>query len=197
MPITPDDLAARFAAPASAPALLTRAADFTAAAYALAEQAMDALPRGHFLDQAVDALERASHWVSAGLAAVEADAAADELATQAAELQLPFALAAPAPAELGELALNVSLWRTCLRGALQLHPYARLVAYTLADSADDRGFIADADQPEIEVLALATGLDVGMALQALEELATHGWIGRHNDGRGTTRYQLRQPAQVS
>jgi hypothetical protein len=95
MPITPDDLAARFAPPVSAAALQTRAADFIAAAYALAEQAMDALPRGHHLDNAVEALESAAHWVSAGLAAVEADGNADQLAAEAAEQQVPYFVLAP------------------------------------------------------------------------------------------------------
>jgi hypothetical protein len=196
--LTPDDIAARFAPPLTGGALYARQLAFTDHAYSLAEQALNTLPRGHHLDQAVIALESAAHWVCAGLAAVHTDEAAEADAHQNAEQ--PYALADTAASNLdglGELDLNVSLWRTCLRGALQLHPYARLVAYVLADSADHHGFIADADQPEIEVLGMATGLDVGMVLQALEELATHGWIGRHNDGRGTTRYQLRQPAQAS
>jgi hypothetical protein len=201
MPITPDDLAARFAPPVSAAALQTRAADFTAAAYALAEQAMDALPRGHHLDNAVEALESAAHWVSAGLAAVEADGIADQLAAEAAEQQIPLVLdpaavqlAPPIEAGLGDLDLNLSLYRTCVRTS-RLYPIARLVALTLTDVAGEHGFIADVDQPTLDELCMGTGCGPHDVLAALEELAIGGWIGRLNVGDGApTRYQLRMPA---
>lgn len=202
MTITPDNLAARFAPPVTHGALYARQVAFSDGAMELAEQVLDALPRGHHLDRAVDALETAVHQVWAGLNAVYAEVVAEVVAEQGAD-QVPFVLdpasvptAPPPEAGLGDLDLNVSLWRTCLRGAMDLHPFARLTAYVVAEAADSHGFIADSDQPEIESLCLATGLDVGMVLQALEDLATHGWIGRHNNGGGTTRYQLRTPASA-
>lgn len=202
MEITPDSIAARFAPPLTGGMLYARQLQFSDGAYQLAERALDALPRGHHLDQAVTALEAATHWVCAGLAAVHADEAAEQSADE-----VPYILAGPAltptaasPAEPASAAgigrgpdLDVSLWRTCLtRGALTLWPLARLVALVVAESADAHGHIADADQPEIEGLCLGTGLPSPDVLHALEELATGGWISRHTDG-SMTRYQLRLP----
>lgn len=203
--ITPDGLAARFAPPLTGAAQYVRQLEFTDGAYQLAERALDVLPRGHHLERAVDALEIAAHWVCAGLATAHARAAAATEAEQPGD-QAVYVLgpAAPQPAPaasgtgIGEgLDLNVSMWRAGLRGALQLHPLGRLVAYTLAESADEHGYIADADQPTHEELCLATGLDIANVLHAVEELAITGWIGRHNDGTGPTRYQLRLPVPAS
>lgn len=195
MSITPDDLAARFAAPLTGGALYTRQMSFMDDAYRLAERALDALPRGHHLDQAVMALESAAHWVCAGMAA--------EYATEAAEAeqhadQIPYVLdpaaaaARPPQTSLGEgLALDVSMWRMGILHA-SLHPFARLSALALCEAADDGGFISDGNQPSLDDLCLGTGLPAREVLGALEELCQNGWISRHTDG-GATRYQLRLP----
>jgi hypothetical protein len=197
--ITPDDLVARFAPPLTGGDLYARQAAFIDDAYQLAERAMDALPRGHHLDQAVTALETAAHWVCAGLAAVATDAAIE--AEQSAD-QIPYVLApaaadaAPPRSLLGEgLALDVGMWRMGIRTA-SLHPLARLVALTLGEAADDHGFIRDREQPTVEDLCLGTGLPTPEVLAALEELCGQGWISRYSDG-STTRYQLRLPVPNS
>ncbi|WP_202236584.1 hypothetical protein [Actinacidiphila reveromycinica] len=192
MTITPDDLAARFAPPPTNGPLYSRLLTFTDGAYALAERALDVLPRGHHLDEAVRALEAAAHWVCAGLAAIEADTATEQHADQVPYVVLAAPTDAPSTSDLGEFALNVSLWRTCIRGSTA-HPLARLVALTLSEVCDDHGYIADSDQPTLDDLCLGTGLPSADVLRAVEDLATAGWIGRHNDGAGT-RYQLRLPA---
>lgn len=194
MPITPDDLAQRFAPPLTGGMLESRAAEFIFSTYQLAERACDVLPRGHHLDQAVVALESAAHWVYAGLSAV----AADEASEVTDDSPVPYVLGGPAAPATGTAAslgagldLNVSMWRTGVRhGALP--PLARLVALCLAEAAGEAGFIADVDQPSLEDLCLGTGLDVANLLHAVEELAITGWISRHTDA-GATRYQLRMP----
>lgn len=197
--ITPDNLAARFAPPLTGGDLYARQAAFTDSAYELAERALDALPRGHHLDQAVIALESAAHWVCAGLAAVHADGVAEAEVQEHGD-QVAYALGGPArpPAPAGGAgpALNISLWRTGVLNGLQLHPLARLVALTLAEAAGEDGRIAAADQPTVEALGMGTGLDINNLLAAIEELADGGWISRHTDG-GPTAYQLRLPSPTA
>lgn len=198
--ITPDDLAVRFAPQVTRGPLHDRQLRFADGAYQLAEQALDALPRGHYLDQTVTALETAAHWVCAGLAAAVAEQAVEADAQVPYPLTLPTAdalAAVPAREGIGEgLDLNVSLWRIGLRGAMALFPLARLVAYTFAEYAGPAGYIADADQPSIEALCIATGTDSTGVLHAIEELAADGWISRHTDG-DLTRYQLRMPTPTA
>lgn len=197
--ITPDDLARRFAPPLTAGALYDRQIRFSDRAYEVAEQALDALPTGHHLDQVVIALESAVHWMWAGLSAIEAEreAEAEQVVQQVPYAPAPAGAAAVPPAgpssSIGAgLDLDVSVWRTGIRHALTLHPLARLVALILAEAAGPSGYIADPDQPSIEDLAYGTGLDGPNLLGALEELAERGWISRHTDG-AATRFQLRLP----
>jgi|GEM_PF-5013850 len=194
--ITPDDLAARFAPPLTPGAPYARQQlSFADGAYELAERALDLLPRGHHLDQAVQALETAAHWVTAGLAALAADTPTD------VDQAVPYAVAerptrpVPGGASLGELDLNVSLWRTGIRTSPTLHPIARLVAHTLAEAADQHGYIADGDQPTVTALCDGTGLGTPDVLCALEDLVAGGWVSRHSAGGAdrATRYQLRMP----
>ncbi|WP_333769608.1 hypothetical protein [Streptomyces sp. IBSBF 2435] len=193
--ITPDNLAARFAPPITSGPLYARQVEIADSAYMLAESVLDALPRGHHLDRAVEALETAVHQVWAGLNAVFADTAANDLADPVPSVLSPGpAAAATAGAALGDLALNVSLYRTCVRTS-RLFPIARLAALTLADLADEHGYIADRDQPSVDELCAGTGCGPQDVLAAIEELAVGGWIGRLNCGDGApTRYQLRTPA---
>lgn len=210
--ITPDTLAARFAAPLTGGDLYARQLAFVDGAYQLAERALDTLPGGHHLEQAVIALETAAQMVCAGLAALHDETAAAGVDTED-QAPVPYVLGGdqrpPLPTrtvpglvvpdtiesltDLG-LDLDVALWRAALC-TTTLHPLARLVALVLCEAADAHGYIPDAAQPSITDLMNASGLDVGAVLQALEELATTGWIGRHNDG-GMTRYQMRMPAPM-
>lgn len=207
--IDPDALAARFAAPLTSGPLYSRQLAFTDNAYQLAEQALDVLPRGHHLDQVVLALETAAHMVCAGLAALHDERAAESVDADD-QPPTPYALGSterpPLPArpipglvvpdtlegltDVG-LDLDVTLWRSGLR-TTSLHPLARLLGHVMTEAADAHGYIADDAQPNLVDLMNATGLDAGAVLQAIEDLATSGWISRHNDG-GMTRYALRMP----
>lgn len=213
--ITPDDLAARFAPPLPGGGeLYRRQLTVTDSAYQLAEQLLTALPAGHHLDQAVIALESAAHWACAGLAALDQDTAieatcADEpvplLLSDAPASTSPLprrpvpaapplaALAAVPVTDLSGIGAFTDLWRTGLRGALDLAPLPRLVAYTLASYAGADGGIAAVDQPSIRDLCEACGTDSTCVLHALQELAETGWITRRDDGTGATSYQLRMP----
>lgn len=194
MPITPDDLARRFAPPLTAGALYDRQIRFSDGTFAVAELAMDLLPGGHHLDQAVIALESAVHWVWAGLSAIEAEDQVEAGAGRAEQVLYTLAtpLAEPSSSIGAGLDLDVLVWRTGIHRATTLPPLARLVALALSEAAGPSGFIADRDQPTVEDLAYGTGLDGPTLLCALEDLAERGWISRHTDG-AATRYQLRLP----
>lgn len=213
--ITPDDLAVRFAPPVTRGPLYTRQLRFTDAAYQLAEQALDALPRGHHLDRAVTSLEEASHWLCAGLAAVVAEQALENNTTERAPEADPIpgaepilyawvAVDAPEPStpapppatQAGAPGLDVvSFWRNGVL-ASGLHPLAKLTGAVLAEAAGPDGRIEDAYRPSNEALCAAIQHDLPTLLMALEDLCAHGWLSR-TYGPGPVRYALLLPTPTT